>query len=248
MGTMTKKDIKQSVLNGVRLNELEETFASNKNSNSKRLISKKHVALISGLGTFLVFILTIGSVYGLYSLVFKSEDRLALIGLESESMKSIENISSSIDSSDSGNDNSGNSTPNTSDGNTTNINNTPNNGGSSGIIDISRPPSTDSSTNIYCSVGSEVPDGVCRSILSIQNDNTETNSLISLEVAKLTKLLPTGPEIIIREYTWVASSETQGSIVVEIYSQLGNFIVSGTLDLIDNNWIISTIEIEGNAE
>jgi hypothetical protein len=237
-----KEDIKNSALNNLGLDTLENAYSSGEKNEKPKIKSYNLARLIATLSTLVVIVTTFGSVYGLYAFFFGSEERLSVIGLDDASILPFTGSSSNSESGDPvvsqptdnntiTNSSTQNPSSNTSSSNNPNQPSENNNQNPSGI-------------NKFCSVGSIVPDQVCEAILSIKIDKTASNSFISLQTVNKIEQLPADADIVIIEESWESLTETSGRINTEVYaSPWGDFLVQGEMEYIGNKWIVSDIFI-----
>lgn len=239
---LSKKQIKNSSLNDVKLDDLEKTYSTGKNLSKPQLLLKRNTAFVAGTSTILVFFMTFGSLYSLYAMTFGSEDRLAIIGLDNPSIVPfVEDNTAPETVTDNGNTDTSNNTSVEQNPNTNQTNQTPNN------QNMSSPPPLTPNDNKFCSIGSEIPDQVCQAILSIQDDKTISNKFITANVVKQIEQMPTGSTIKILENTWVSETPTTGTMSAEVYAGAwGDFLVEGTLEFSNNQWTVTDVYIAGS--
>lgn len=236
---LTRKQVTDSTLNSVKLDMIERSYSDKNSRRSHNVLSPRYISVFAGLSTILVFILTFGTTYGIYGLIFGSEDRLAIVGADKPLLDSFGKSESPSSTDGSTATNPGTQTSSSAGTGAQSQNSGSDSGNLDSTVDVGQP-----SDVRYCSVGSSVPEEVCRAILSIQDDKTISNEYLSASVVKLIEILPASSTIKILEDTWEPSPEGGGIIDAEVYAgSLGDFLVSGTIIVSGDSYLITEIGI-----
>lgn len=111
--------------------------------------------------------------------------------------------------------------------------------------DNQEPPESEASGESgTCSTDSAMPDQACTAVLSIQEDKTINNKFLSANVVNQIAILPSNSTITIREDTWVVVNDGFAEVEAEVDTgTFGTYIVLGTLEDQNGQWIITDIQI-----